>query len=195
MKNCDVALIQEPWTYKGAIRGLKEVGGELIYSRSTQNPRACILIKKGFQILLLTHHCSRDLTAVKIKTSSGRGPREITLGSAYLPYNEVELICPEELDRLVIGCWAEGTHLFIGCDVNLHHTSWGSTNINNRGESLFKYIMVNGLDIMNRGNRPAFVTSNKQEVIDIIIATFHAGNYIKDWHVTEIVSCSDHRYI
>jgi len=153
MKNCDVALIQEPWTYKGAIRGLKKVGGELIYSRSTQNPRACILIKKGFHILLLTHHCSRDLMAVKIKMSSGRGLREIILGSPYLPYNDVELIPPEELDRLVIGCRAEETHLIIGCDANSHHTSWGSTNINNRGESLFNYIMVNGLDIINRGNR------------------------------------------
>jgi len=28
-----------------------------------------------------------------------------------------------------------------------------------------------------------------------MIATFHAGNLIKDWHVTEEVSCSDHRYI
>jgi hypothetical protein len=26
MKNCDVALVQEPWTYKGVIKGLKEVG-------------------------------------------------------------------------------------------------------------------------------------------------------------------------
>jgi hypothetical protein len=33
MRYCDVALIQEPWTYKGEIKGLKEVGGELIYSR------------------------------------------------------------------------------------------------------------------------------------------------------------------
>jgi hypothetical protein len=74
MKNCDVALIQEPWTYKGAIKGLKEVSGELIYSRATQNPRTCILIKKGFQILLLMHHCSRDLTAMKITASrSWRG--------------------------------------------------------------------------------------------------------------------------
>jgi hypothetical protein len=32
MKNCDVALIQEPWTYKGAITGLKEVSGKLIYN-------------------------------------------------------------------------------------------------------------------------------------------------------------------
>jgi len=64
MRSCDFALIQEPWVKKGAIRGLKDVGGELIYSRSTKNPRACILIKKGFQILLLLHHCSRDFTAV-----------------------------------------------------------------------------------------------------------------------------------
>jgi hypothetical protein len=30
------------------------------------------------------HHCSRELTAVKIKTSCRRGPREIIVGSAYL---------------------------------------------------------------------------------------------------------------
>jgi hypothetical protein len=71
MRDCDVTLIQEPWTYNGEIKGLKEVGGELIYSRSTPYPRTCILFKKGFQILLLMHHCSRDLTAVKIKTSGG----------------------------------------------------------------------------------------------------------------------------
>jgi len=55
--------------------------------------------------------------------------------------------------------------------------------------------MANGMDMINRGNRPTFVMSNRQEVIDITIATFHAGKLIKDWHVTEEVSCSDHRYI
>jgi hypothetical protein len=132
---------------------------------------------------------------VKIKTSSGRGPREIILGSAYLPYNNVELPPLKELDRLLMGCRAEGTYLIIGCDANSHHTSWGCTNIYNRGESLFNYIMANGLDIMNRDTRPTFVTSNRQEVIDITIATLHTGNFIKDWHVTEEVNCSDHRYI
>jgi splicing factor 45 len=165
MINCNVALIHEPWTYMGEIIGLKEVGGELIYSRSIQNPRTCILVKKDFRILLLMHHCSRDLTAVKIKTSSGGGPREIILGSAYLPYDDVEPPPPWELEKLVMGCRAEGAHLIIGCDANAHHTSWGSTNINNRGESLFNYIMANGLDIMNKGNRPTFVTSNRQELL------------------------------
>jgi hypothetical protein len=44
------------------------------------------------------------------------------------------------------------------------------------GESLFNYIMADRLDIMKRGNKPTFVTSNRQEVTDITIATFYAGN-------------------
>jgi hypothetical protein len=102
---------------------------------------------------------------------------------------------PRELERLGTGCRAEGTHLVICCDVNVHHSSWGSMNINNRGESLFNFIMANGLDIMSKGNRSPFVTSNMQEVIDITTATFYAGNFIKDWHENKEVSCSDHRYI
>jgi len=184
-KNCDVALIQESWTYKGVIKGLKEAGGELIYSRSIQHPRTCILVKKGFRIQPLMHHCSRDLKAVKIKTPSGGGPREIILGSAYLPYDDFEPPPPGWLERLVTGCRAKGTQLIVGCDANSHHTSWGSTNINNRGESLFNYTVAKGLDIMNRGKKPTFVTSTRQGVIDITIATLYAGNFIKDLHVTE----------
>ena len=123
MRNCDVALIQEPWSYMGVVKSLKEVGGELIYSRSNQNPRTCILIKKDFQILPLMHHCSRDLTVVKIRGSCDKGLREIILGLAYLPYNEPEPPPPKELEKLVAGCRAKGSHLIIGCDANAHHTS------------------------------------------------------------------------
>jgi hypothetical protein len=45
--------------------------------------------------------------------------------------------------------------------------------------------MTNGLDIMNRGNSPNFVTSNRQEGIDIKVATLYASNLVKDWHVSE----------
>jgi hypothetical protein len=173
----------------GEIKGLKEVCGELIYSRSNQNPRTCILVKKDFRILPLMQYCFRDLTAVKLRTSCGNGPREIILGS------DLEPPPPRELERLVSGCRADGSHLVIGCDANAHHSTWGSSNINNRGESLFNFIMANDLDIKNKGNRPTFVTCNRQDVIDITIATLYAGNFIKNWHVTEEVSCSDHRCI
>jgi hypothetical protein len=68
MKKCDAAIIQEPWTYKGEIKGHGKVGEEVIYSKSTLQPRTCILVRKGFRILPLTQHCSRDLIAVKLIT-------------------------------------------------------------------------------------------------------------------------------
>jgi hypothetical protein len=108
------------------------------------------------------------------------GLRDIILGSAYLPYNNVVLPPPGELERLVMGCSARGTHLIIGCNVNTNHISWGSSDINKRGASLFNFIMANGLNIMSRRNRPTFVTSNRQEVIGIRIATLYAGNFVKD---------------
>ncbi len=145
MKPCDVALTQEPRTSKETVKVLKQVGAELNYSRFTSNPRNCILIETGFQILPVMHHSSRDFTAVKIQTWSGGGSRQIILWWVYLPYYDVVPLHPWELEKLVMGCRAAGTHVIIGCDANSHNTSLGSTNTNNRCESLFNYIMANGL--------------------------------------------------
>jgi hypothetical protein len=56
----------------------------------------------------------------------------------------------------VAGCRAKVSHLLICCDANAQHTTWESSNINNRDESLFNFIMANNLDIMIKGNRPTF---------------------------------------
>jgi hypothetical protein len=146
MRKCNVALIEEPWTYRGEIKRLKEVGGELIYSRSTQNPRTCIYGKKGFRILPLIEYCSRDLAAVKIKSSNGERQREIILGWAYLTYDDVESPSTRELDRLVAWGRDIGAHPILGCDANSHHTYWVSTNIKSRDESLLYYVTANGLE-------------------------------------------------
>jgi hypothetical protein len=194
VEKCDVALIQEPRTYTGTLKGPKEVGGELIYSRSIQQPGTCILATKGFCILPLTQYCSRDLSAVKLTTSADGGPSEIILGSAYLPYDDAVLPPPGELERLVVGCRAGGAQMIIDCDANAYHISFPrGARTSTRGESLFNYVMANGFDIMDRDNRPTFVTSNRQEVIDITITTLYAGNLINNWYVTEEVSCSHHR--
>jgi hypothetical protein len=72
---------------------------------------------------MLMHNCSRVFTAVIITTSNGVRPMVIILGSAYLPYVDFEPLSSEDLDRLVMGCRAQRTHLINGCDANSHHTS------------------------------------------------------------------------
>jgi hypothetical protein len=41
-----------------------------------------------------------------------------------------------ELEELVQYCESENLYLLVGCDSNAHHTAWGSTNCNGRGEAL-----------------------------------------------------------
>ena len=97
MKPCDVALTQEPCTAKETIKVLKEVGGELIYSRFTSNPRTCILIEKGFQILPLMHHSSTDFTAVKIQ-------HEVVVGRGRL-FSDGSIFRIMTLYRYLYGKW------------------------------------------------------------------------------------------
>jgi hypothetical protein len=48
-----IALIHEPWVVKGKIMGLGENRGKLIlvYCKSTQTPRKCILLRKNLTAL------------------------------------------------------------------------------------------------------------------------------------------------
>ena len=123
--------------------------------------------------------CSRNLTVLKIKSISGEGSREIILGSAYLPYDDIIPPPTRKVEKLVDTCQTEGSHLVIGCDANSHHIAWGSCNINNRGESLYHFNVFNYyLDIFNVGKRPTFVTSRRQEIIDTTVATSYLGTLI-----------------
>ncbi|XP_032690767.1 uncharacterized protein LOC116853705, partial [Odontomachus brunneus] len=75
----------------------------------------------------------------------------------------------DEIRRLVAYAEERELELFLGCDANSHHVGWGSTNINQREESLHNFVMGTGLIILNRGTTPTFRDSRREEVIDITI--------------------------
>jgi hypothetical protein len=58
-------------------------------------------------------------------------------------------------------------HPVWGCDSNVHHTAWGSSNCNDRGEVLVEILNPLNLEILNQGNEPTFCSDYRQEVIDI----------------------------
>ena len=82
--------------------------------------------------------------------------------------------------------------LIIGSDVNAHHTLWGSTNVNNRGETLLEYILSTNLIILNRGNTPTYKNVTRGEVLDMTLATLNICDKILDWKVEDWDFGSDH---
>ena len=161
----------------------------------TPGPRACVYASKRLNALRLGEFCTRDLTAVLIESKMGGNTEKIVVCSAYLPYDSEEPPPTRELRVLMEACKNRGLQLVVGCDANAHHIIWGSTDINRRGTSLLEYLSTTELEILNRGSKPTFVTTRRQEVIDITLGSKKVAQAIKDWQVAEEVTLSDHRLI
>lgn len=188
-----LALIQEPWLVRGRISGLKGTKGKLIYDLKS-DARTCILLDKNIEVLPLTEFIHRDLTAVKVKLNIEGSDREIVIGSVYLPYEE-KAPPDQTLHNLVNFCAENNLQAVLGLDCNAHHVVWGSTDTNKRGECLLEFILKYNLEIINMGNDPTFITSNRSEVIDITLATSLISKNIKKWRVDGRPSGSDHQNI
>lgn len=187
----DVALIQEPWLLANRVRGLRSREFMLLSPPGNGRLRSCILYRKGINMFLMSHYSNEDLTVAALER---RGKPTLLLASMYLPYEEVDP--PSQAVRtLVEVSMLRGHDLVIGCDANAHHTLWGSTDINKRGESLFDYLLSTNLIISNRGETPTFYNRIREQVIDVTLVSDSDSVRIEDWRVSLECSFSDHHRI
>ena len=83
----------------------------------------------------------------------------------------------------------------IGTDANEHHVVWCSSNVNARGIDLLSYCASANLDFCNVGNKPTFRTRKREQVLDLTLINQNAVNCIRNWHISDVPSFSDHMYI
>jgi hypothetical protein len=191
----DVALIQEPWVHGDRIRGLCNRWGILFSAGPGIASRACISVSNTIQAFPLLELCSRHVMTVRLSFNGGGNIRDLIVTSVYLPYDSDEPPPSRELWDVINYCCRNNLQLIAGCDANAHHIAWGSTSINPRGRSLLEYLVSANLNILNKGNKPTFVVSNRQKIIDLTLGTDKVGDLVSDWHVSDETSLSDHRYI
>ncbi|MCP3661285.1 MAG: hypothetical protein GY696_02130 [Gammaproteobacteria bacterium] len=190
-----VALIQEPWIVYNKVSGLRLAGGTLHWDTTCLSPRACIATSRNLDASLLPQLSSRDTVAVRIECSVAGVQRSIVFASVYLPYDSVTPPPSLQMERIVSFCQSNSFPLVIGCDANAHNTVWGSSDTNRRGATLLDYLGSTDLQIINRGDRPTFVITNRREVIDITLASSEVSNAVGNWRVSDEESLSDHRLI
>ena len=58
------------------------------------------------------------------------------------------------------------TPTIVRTDANAHHTIWGSSDINPRGEDLQAYYVRADLNFCNVGNKPTIRTKTREEVLN-----------------------------
>nr|XP_015922911.2 uncharacterized protein LOC107451358 [Parasteatoda tepidariorum] len=189
----DIALIQEPWTRKGRIMGLNVKGFNIFYDTRCDLPRTCIVARSNLNALNLVNFLNRDLVAVKLKFYDNKTISDFVIASAYLPYEEKDPLAV--ITRALIVHCSSSCRFIFGCDANAHHTVWGSSNCNQRGDVLMEHILVFNLYVLNKCNEPTFVTCNRREVIDLTLCNSSSVDYVNDWKVSGAVTASDHQLI
>jgi hypothetical protein len=164
----------------------------MLYNTEGTKPRACIVFNRNIEFLPVPELCTDDLVAAYVNLKGWKGQRVI-MCSAYLPGDKVNPAA--DLDAVVDYARRHNAELLVGCDANAHHTGWGSTDINERGELLHDFLLINSLQTLNLGCEPTFVTRARKEVLDITFATPHLARHIENWKVSGVESMSDHRHI
>jgi len=174
----------------GKVAGLGTKEYKLMLDPKEGKIRTCILAKRHLSIFLLRNYSNGDSTAVSLELQSGT----ISITSTYLAFEKENP--PDALVRgLVEECEKLRKGLVIGCDANAHHTQWGCPNNNDRGESLFDFILNSNLFLCNMGNVPTFITKTCQKIIDLTLVSDSLVGAVKNWAVCDEHSFSDHRFI
>ena len=171
VKRMDIASMQEPWYHENRIRGLNIPGYALYSARGNEKPRASILARNLNAWVLPGFPC-RDLVAILIKYIEDGAERRLVACSAYLSYDSENLPPSREMEEPVRYFDNENLRLIVGCDSTAHHTAWGCTNCNSRGESLLEFLNSSNLEILNRGNENTFCNVSRQEVFDITLGSY-----------------------
>ena len=189
-----LALIQEPYCPFARVVGVPS-NLALHVGKFGARVRAAIVTSKTLGAWTLHQFSDEDMVAVGLKITNHGREELLIAASVYMPYESPDPPPTRKLQDLVDFCADRGLRLLLGCDTNAHHTQWGSTNVNNRGEALLEYILGSDLMVCNQGNQPTFVAQDRREVIDVTLATIGMQGWIKDWTVDPRETFSDHRLI
>lgn len=170
-KSSFIVLIQEPVTRAGKVMGLNMRIGNIVHVGGTGKPRAVLFVSKNINMHPLYQLCTLDIAVALIKIKKDGNDKDIIICSSYFPYDSSELPPNPEFIAVVDYCKMNELSLISGIDSNSHHVAWGSTNTNDRGDSLLEYILSTNLLVQNVGNKPSFVNKLRKEVLDISVCT------------------------
>ena len=186
----NVGLIQEPYLYKNKVSGVLK-NYKIFRGANHRKIRTCIIAENNVNMWMLNQFSNEDQVAVQVKVKDSN----IVIASTYLPYDSPTHPPTEIMKELIKHCKDNHLEILTGMDANSHHTTWGSTDCNNRGHALLDYIVSADLFILNKGNKATFQNRIRKEVLDLTLCTQGLMDRVVNWKVSDTESFSDHNYI
>ena len=150
-KSVGIALITEPYLFKGRIVGLPQGYDSILITEEGKLTRAALLIPKAYKAICLSSISTPDCVAAQIIVKGDK----YVLVSTYMDINGT--LPPLGTQKAIDYADKYGCKLIIGTDSNAHSTLYGP-DTNQRGELMEEFILENGLMVENVGVTPTFAT-------------------------------------
>ena len=122
--NLGILLIQEPWVFRGEVRGLNTKASKVIWDLSSERPRSCVVVRNDIDFFCISEFLTQDLVAVQVKDKEGA---DFVLAAAYFP-GETTTAPPNEIHHLMEYCRSNKLPLVLWCDANENNKEWDSTD-------------------------------------------------------------------
>lgn len=186
----DIVIIQEPYVMKQKVCGFP-LRYRQLYKNDCEKPKTAIIITNPKIESVFTQTYSNEFLTIAIFEFNSKNYAII---SAYCsPAKDID----SELNYLQTVINELQLKNFIICiDSNAHSKIWFNKREDVRGEYVLDFVSQNNAIIMNRNDfGPTYESYNGKSTIDLTILSSNLINYVNDWHIPDIESQSDHKYI
>lgn len=191
----DVALLQEPYAFRGRVAGLP-LGTRVFSTGDNYIGSAVVVVNEGIEALLINELSGPCWTCVRLDT----GTDSITVLSIYCRPNEGIQEYLEAIDRVLLAF--RGSKVIVGADANATSQLWHSKGrprqeTEDRGREVEQFILARDLIVLNRFSEDfSFSGGNGESDIDVTIVNGPAWAGSEwGWCLGKNLSISDHSAI
>lgn len=190
-KGLDIVCIQEPFCYKGKVRGYNSPNLIKITPQNCGHPWvAAVVNKERVEVLLNVGDENEHILCFKVMT----GDTEFVLINLYCQYSAPLEGFLDKLQSLISGFPAE--RILIMMDANAKSSLWHAETTDEKGALLEEFISENNLAILNRPhNPPTYMSTRGQSNIDLTLSTENFMSSFRSWKVDCSCTTSDHNLI
>ncbi|GFV45989.1 hypothetical protein TNCV_1921181 [Trichonephila clavipes] len=188
-RNIDLAMVQEPHSYKGSLPGFPS-SYRVFFSHSFDMIKAAIIVRnRNVSTFLDQNYLDYNLVTVRLNIN---GVSYLFVSYYFEPSKNIDfdlqkinqIFSSMPINRLV---WS--------MDANSKSETWFSPFSDSRGTKHFEFISAHNLFVINEDCGPTFCGSRGSSYIDVTAVGTDLLEDVSCWHLPDYDSLSDHKAI
>ncbi|GFW42357.1 hypothetical protein TNCV_239541 [Trichonephila clavipes] len=188
-RNIDVAMVQEPHSYKGSLPGFPS-SYRVFFSHSFDMIKAAIIVRnRNISTFLDQNYLDYNLVTVRLNINR---VSYLFVSYYFEPFKDIDfdlqkinqIFSSMPINRLV---WS--------MDANSKSETWFSPFFDSRGTKLIEFISAHNLFVINEDCGPTFCGSRGSSYIDVTAVGTDLLEDVSCWHLPDYDSLSDHKAI